>query len=445
MAILRLFASAREAAGLTSDQIDGPTVEAVLDEACRRYGERFSAVLGISKVWVNGEPAEPLMPVDNSDVVAVLPPVSGGASGLQTAAEPVMLRRGVPASRPSAVDMPGATVKASPPVKPSATAKAGATGRAGSPVKPGSAPNASGATAGARRNLRPPIVRGNLALVAEPERDFDPITVGQAQPDPVTADDPGSERPSLAVVHHSVGPHGRLGLVWAAATAGATVAGPSWLAGWLALTALVAATQTAGVWRKRGERPITALAAGIAVALPIASSFGAVDAAAMNGVIVVGVVAAFATRLFSASPKPTHDIALTLAIGVPIGLAAASPVLVRHGGIIPALLLLGFAATYDAGAYLIGTGAASAWEGPAAGVAALVPLTIFAAVIFIPPFSGVEPLLLGLLAAALAPLGPVAGSALLGGSTDHAPGLRRLDSLLVLGPIWAWAALIFLR
>ena len=42
--------------------------------------------------------------------------------------------------------------------------------------------------------------------------------------------------------------------------------------------------------------------------------------------------------------------------------------------------------------------------------------------------------------AVLAPFGPVAGSALLGDRTAHAPALRRLDSLLILGPIWAWSA-----
>ncbi|MDQ4069830.1 MAG: MoaD/ThiS family protein, partial [Actinomycetota bacterium] len=80
MAVLRLFAAAREAAGLTSDEVAGGTVGEVLDEARRRYGDRFSAVLETSKVWLNGEPADPDKPVDGNDVVAVLPPVSGGSS-----------------------------------------------------------------------------------------------------------------------------------------------------------------------------------------------------------------------------------------------------------------------------------------------------------------------------------------------------------------------------
>ena len=79
MPTIRLFAGAREAAGTDRDTIEGPTVGAVLDAAVARYGTAFGALLGSCKVWVNGEPAEPDDPVQPSDEVAVLPPVSGGA------------------------------------------------------------------------------------------------------------------------------------------------------------------------------------------------------------------------------------------------------------------------------------------------------------------------------------------------------------------------------
>ena len=78
MPTIRLFAGAREAAGTDRDTIEGPTVGAVLDAAVARYGTAFGALLGSCKVWVNGEPAEPDDPVQPSDEVAVLPPVSGG-------------------------------------------------------------------------------------------------------------------------------------------------------------------------------------------------------------------------------------------------------------------------------------------------------------------------------------------------------------------------------
>jgi molybdopterin synthase sulfur carrier subunit len=78
VATLRLFAAAREAAGTGRDIIPGDTVAAVLDEAARRYGEEFVAVLGCSRVWRNGEPADGSEPVTDRDEIAVLPPVSGG-------------------------------------------------------------------------------------------------------------------------------------------------------------------------------------------------------------------------------------------------------------------------------------------------------------------------------------------------------------------------------
>jgi MoaD family protein len=80
---LRLFAAAREAAGRGHDQYDRsdtPTVGSLLDAATSAYGPTFAAVLGSSRVWVNGdEPADGRATVlADGDEVAVLPPVSGG-------------------------------------------------------------------------------------------------------------------------------------------------------------------------------------------------------------------------------------------------------------------------------------------------------------------------------------------------------------------------------
>jgi molybdopterin converting factor small subunit len=78
VAVLRLFAAAREAAGTGFDVVDGATVGAVLAEAEQRYGEAFINVLAGCRVWCNGEPASVDDRVDDDDEVAVLPPVSGG-------------------------------------------------------------------------------------------------------------------------------------------------------------------------------------------------------------------------------------------------------------------------------------------------------------------------------------------------------------------------------
>lgn len=78
MPTLRLFAAAREAAGTGAAEIAGSTVDDVLAEATRRFGDTFAAVLATSKVWVNGEEVSRTTAVGDNDEVAVLPPVSGG-------------------------------------------------------------------------------------------------------------------------------------------------------------------------------------------------------------------------------------------------------------------------------------------------------------------------------------------------------------------------------
>lgn len=78
MARLRLFGPAREAAGVSSLALPGADIAAVLATARARFGDEFSRVLSVSRVWLNGEVAELATPVTASDEVAVIPPVSGG-------------------------------------------------------------------------------------------------------------------------------------------------------------------------------------------------------------------------------------------------------------------------------------------------------------------------------------------------------------------------------
>lgn len=80
MAVLRLFAAARTAAGTSRDLLPGGTVGDVLDQAMERYGEEFTAVLGSCMVWVNGNPATRATKVGDDDEIGILPPVSGGST-----------------------------------------------------------------------------------------------------------------------------------------------------------------------------------------------------------------------------------------------------------------------------------------------------------------------------------------------------------------------------
>lgn len=81
MVTLRLFAQAREAAGTNRLELDASetvTVGGVLDAAVATFGDGFLGVLGVCRVWLNGEQAERTDPVKSGDEVALLPPVSGG-------------------------------------------------------------------------------------------------------------------------------------------------------------------------------------------------------------------------------------------------------------------------------------------------------------------------------------------------------------------------------
>lgn len=78
MARLRLFASAREAAGCSHDVVPGATVGEVLEAARGRYGRDFAELLEVCQVWCNGDRTRSEMPVGDRDEIAVLPPVSGG-------------------------------------------------------------------------------------------------------------------------------------------------------------------------------------------------------------------------------------------------------------------------------------------------------------------------------------------------------------------------------
>jgi molybdopterin converting factor small subunit len=79
MAHVRLFANLREAAGTGRVQIDGSSVRKVLDAASEQFGPAFELGVEHSRVWLNGEPTEMDASVMESDEIAVIPPVSGGA------------------------------------------------------------------------------------------------------------------------------------------------------------------------------------------------------------------------------------------------------------------------------------------------------------------------------------------------------------------------------
>ncbi len=78
MVVVKFFAGAREAAGVSSTEVEAGSVKEALDLVISLYGNELKAIIGISKVWLNGEQANLAAMVSDGDEIAILPPVSGG-------------------------------------------------------------------------------------------------------------------------------------------------------------------------------------------------------------------------------------------------------------------------------------------------------------------------------------------------------------------------------
>jgi hypothetical protein len=106
---------------------------------------------------------------------------------------------------------------------------------------------------------------------------------------------------------------------------------------------------------------------------------------------------------------------------------------------VAAVVLLGLVSAYEAGDYIVGSGASNSLEGPLAGITASTLLALPLALILVEPFDAAGVILLAFTAVAC-PLGQIVASAALPGAGAHAPALRRIDTLLILAPLWAAAA-----
>lgn len=77
MAVVLLFASAREAVGVGRIETSAATVGQAIAAVVGDHPD-LAAVLPTCAIWLNGDPANDDTPIAAGDEVAVLPPVSGG-------------------------------------------------------------------------------------------------------------------------------------------------------------------------------------------------------------------------------------------------------------------------------------------------------------------------------------------------------------------------------
>jgi molybdopterin synthase sulfur carrier subunit len=78
---VRLFAAVRELAGAKELELEAGTVADVLTQLSERLGPKFDEIMATGSVVVDGQRADPGQHLAPDAEVAVLPPVSGGASG----------------------------------------------------------------------------------------------------------------------------------------------------------------------------------------------------------------------------------------------------------------------------------------------------------------------------------------------------------------------------
>lgn len=246
-----------------------------------------------------------------------------------------------------------------------------------------------------------------------------------------------------AVVYDLDGPRVRLGMAWFLMVLGALVVerlvvGVPLLLLVYGAAAGLAAAQVARSHVEAGAGVDPRLAAALSVTVSASALLGA---RFVGLVILAAVVVALADSWMHASRQSSvlGDAGITLqAALVPAAVAVAIALTLRYEiGAVVTLILL--ASVFDLGDFLVGSGAASVIEGPLAGTAAVAVVTAVVAVLNVPPFGGAWVWAFGAGAAVLCPAGQVLASAILPDGMVRSPALRRLDSLLLLAPLWAWA------
>lgn len=238
------------------------------------------------------------------------------------------------------------------------------------------------------------------------------------------------------------------GVLWAAVVLSAVALGAAVVALVTALVAVVASASAVRLIRPRrrgrpfGSRYLIPLAAVTGGLAPVSALGGPVP---LVVVLVVGGVAALWLAPAGRPPrKPAPSrfsvrlpwrVRLVLATTGP-GLGGASLVLARHQGLSEALALLAAVLGYDAAAFLMGNArtAVGGVGGLIAGAWAVGVVALFVAAMMNPPFFGTRPWIVFGLTAAAAPIGVKLADTVTAGT--RLPALRRLDSLIVAGPVW---------
>ncbi|MGI8755824.1 MAG: hypothetical protein ACR2MB_08175 [Acidimicrobiales bacterium] len=250
----------------------------------------------------------------------------------------------------------------------------------------------------------------------------------------------------FGVPHDTQGPKVRLGLAWATLVAAAVAVRPVRLFGLAVIFGLVAGFAAMSVIdaRRRNRTSTDRWAAGLgASSLAVAATLGSRGLGAGLLLLVAGAVAVAYLVEDADRSLVERSSDVVLAAGL-CGGAAAALVLLADYEIGAVVILLALTMVYDASDFVVGSGATNAVEGPLAGLLFMVPVAVIFGELGAPPFRGADVWMFTLLAMVSCPLGQIVASALLPRPDEHAPGLRRLDSLLVAAPVWAFLVGLYL-
>jgi hypothetical protein len=243
----------------------------------------------------------------------------------------------------------------------------------------------------------------------------------------------------LAPGYDIEGPKVRLGVLWFLVAFPAVVASPATAGLLYAVAAGMAARQIVQAWRNE-----PAWQADVAAGLAGVSVLSAVGGTSTFMLVLGVAIVAAAIAGFQGTAAGLRGSGHTAAAGVmvaaivPVAIAGASMVLTRASSPTAAGVLFLFASAYEVGDFLIGSGGSTPVEGPLAGGAALVVTGFPMALLLVEPFDVLGVWMLGV-AALCCPVGQWIASAVLPKPDAKVPALRRIDTLLLLAPVWVVA------
>ncbi|MEM9133421.1 MAG: hypothetical protein AAF962_19065 [Actinomycetota bacterium] len=242
------------------------------------------------------------------------------------------------------------------------------------------------------------------------------------------------QRHRFAVPYRTDGPKLTFGVLWFLLIVGAILYSPLFVAALAAGVAGLAGLQIGYAWFPR-HNPTRLWAAAGAF---ISGLMGALGPIGVVAAAVVGLVISFAYAVANPSRSQSMMALAEVAMRaiVPAGVAAASLAALADIGIGAALALVGLVSAYEVGDFLVGSGSMNAVEGPLSGFVSLAAVVFILWVVTPDPFTSSSIVLFGVLTGVGCVIGQIFASAILPRGAAWAPALRRLDSYLVVAPIW---------